>query len=142
MEFAENQRIFLRRVLRQRQLIYNFLMNRKDHPTADVVYQNVRQEYPNISLGTVYRNLTLLADRGEILRLQVGDGADHFDADTSRHCHFVCSECGSVTDMRIACIDEILAKARQGFEGRIERQSTCFYGLCEKCLDKTSKNRE
>ena len=90
---------------RQRQLIYNFLMNRKDHPTADVVYQNVRQEYPNISLGTVYRNLTLLADRGEILRLQVGDGADHFDAETSRHCHFVCSECGSVTDMRIACID-------------------------------------
>ena len=127
---------------RQRESIKACLMNRHDHPTADVLYLSIRNEFPNISLGTVYRNLTLLADRGEILRLQVGDGADHFDADTSRHCHFVCSECGSVTDMRIACIDKILAKARQGFEGRIERQSTCFYGLCEKCLDKTSKNRE
>ncbi len=127
---------------RQRQLIHSFLMTRKDHPTADVVYQNVRQEYPNISLGTVYRNLTLLADRGEILRLQVGDGVDHFDADTSRHCHFVCSDCGGVTDMQIDCMDEMLAKARRNFDGRVERQTTCFYGLCGKCLDKTTNNRE
>ncbi len=127
---------------RQRQLIHSFLMTRKDHPTADVVYQNVRQEYPNISLGTVYRNLTLLADRGEILRLQVGDGVDHFDADTSLHCHFVCSDCGGVTDMQLDCMNEMLADARRNFDGRVERQTTCFYGLCGKCLDKTAKNRE
>ncbi len=127
---------------RQRQYIYNFLMNRKDHPTADVVYQNVRQEHPNISLGTVYRNLTLLADRGEILRLQVGDGVDHFDADTSLHCHFVCSDCGGVSDLKLDCVDEMLNKAQDCFTGRIERQSTYFYGLCGKCLDKASKNRE
>lgn len=127
---------------RQRQLIHSFLMTRKDHPTADVVYQNVRQEYPNISLGTVYRNLTLLADRGEILRLQVGDGVDHFDADTSRHCHFVCSDCGGVTDMQLDCMDEMIADARRNFDGRVERQTTCFYGLCGKCLDKAAKNRE
>lgn len=127
---------------RQRQLIYNFLMDRKDHPTADVVYQNVRQENPNISLGTVYRNLTLLADMGEIQRLQVGDGVDHFDADTSRHCHFVCSDCGDVSDLQLDCMDEMLSRARQGFAGRIERQSTCFYGLCTNCLDKTSRNGE
>lgn len=123
---------------RQRQLIHSFLISRKDHPTADVVYQNVRQENPNISLGTVYRNLTLLADRGEILRLQVGDGVDHFDADTSRHCHFVCSGCGEVSDLKLDCMDEILMKAQDCFTGRIERQSTCFYGLCEKCLDRES----
>ncbi|MCX4321701.1 MAG: transcriptional repressor [Lachnospiraceae bacterium] len=127
---------------RQRQLIHSFLMTRKDHPTADVVYQNVRQEYPNISLGTVYRNLTLLADRGEILRLQVGDGVDHFDADTSLHCHFVCSDCGGVTDMQLDCMNEMLADARRNFDGRVERQTTCFYGLCGKCLDKDAKNRE
>ena len=127
---------------RQRQLIHSFLMTRKDHPTADIVYQNVRQEYPNISLGTVYRNLTLLADRGEILRLQVGDGVDHFDADTSLHCHFVCSDCGGVTDMQLDCMNEMLADARRNFDGRVERQTTCFYGLCGKCLDKTAKNRE
>ena len=121
---------------RQRQLIHSFLMTRKDHPTADVVYQNVRQEYPNISLGTVYRNLTLLADRGEIQRLQVGDGVDHFDADTSRHCHFVCTGCGCVTDLQLDCLDHILTDARKKFDGRIERQSTFFYGLCRDCLNK------
>lgn len=127
---------------RQRQMIYNFLMTRKDHPTADVVYQNIRQEYPNISLGTVYRNLTLLTDRGDILRLQVGDGVDHFDADTSRHCHFVCSDCGSVTDMYLDCLEEMLAKAQQKFDGRIDSQSTFFYGICKKCLDKPDENKE
>ena len=84
---------------RQREAIKCFLMTRKDHPTADVVYHSLRADFPNISLGTVYRNLTLLADLGEIARLRLGDGVDHFDADTSRHYHFICSECGSVLDL-------------------------------------------
>ena len=92
---------------RQREAIKDFLMTRIDHPTADVVYSNVRTEFPNISLGTVYRNLTLLADLGEIARLRVGDGVDHFDADTSPHYHFVCSECGSVIDLDMENIDNI-----------------------------------
>lgn len=121
---------------RQRQIIYDFLMSRKDHPTAEVVYKNVRQENPNISLGTVYRNLTLLSDRGEIRRLQVGDGVDHFDADISRHSHFVCSRCGSVTDLRLDGMEDMLAEARKKCDGQIERQSTYFYGFCRECLDK------
>ena len=84
---------------RQREMIKSFLMGRKDHPTADVIYSNLKQQDPNLSLGTVYRNLTLLSDMGEILRLRVGDGVDHFDADTSEHYHFVCTECGSVIDL-------------------------------------------
>lgn len=126
---------------RQRQMIYDFLMTRKDHPTADTVYQNIRQKYPNISLGTVYRNLTLLADRGQILRLQVGDGVDHFDGDISKHCHFVCSDCGTVTDMQLDGLEELFAKAQQKSDGRIDRQSTCFYGVCGKCLDKSAENQ-
>lgn len=126
---------------RQRQMIFSFLMTRKDHPTADVVYQNIRQNYPNISLGTVYRNLTLLAERGEILRLQVGDGVDHFDGDTSRHCHFVCSDCGAVTDIQLDGLEELFSKAQQEFDGRIDRQSTCFYGVCGKCLDKSAEEQ-
>ena len=69
---------------RQRQLIKDFLMTRKDHPTADVVYTNVRLQDPNISLGTVYRNLTQLADIGEIQRLRMGDGVDHFRSEERR----------------------------------------------------------
>ncbi len=104
---------------RQREMIKAFLKSRKDHPTADIVYMNVRQQNPNISLGTVYRNLTLLADMGEIRRLRVGDGVDHFDADTSPHYHFVCTECGAVIDLEMDSIEGITELAGAGFNGRI-----------------------
>lgn len=122
---------------RQRQVIKDFLMTRKDHPTADVVYMNVRQTYPNISLGTVYRNLSLLADLGEIRRLRVGDGIDHFDADTSTHYHFVCTECGSVIDltMKPDSIDRIMDTAAADFDGTIEGYMTYFYGVCGNCVN-------
>ena len=118
---------------RQREVIKEFLKTRKDHPTADTVYMNVREQYPNISLGTVYRNLTLLADIGEIQRLRVGDSVDHFDADVSPHYHFVCTECGSVIDLEMDSIDNILAIAEKNFAGKITGHVTYFYGSCGKC---------
>ena len=118
---------------KQRELIKAFLMTRKDHPTADVVYMNVRQDCPNISLGTVYRNLTLLADIGEISRLRLGDGVDHFDADTSHHYHFVCSECASVIDLEMDNIDHIVSAAGTRFDGEITGHVTYFYGTCGCC---------
>ncbi len=118
---------------RQRQVIKDFLMTRTDHPTADIVYTNVRQQYPNISLGTVYRNLTLLSDMGEISRLRVGDGVDHFDADTSRHYHFICSKCGQVMDLKMSNIDDIVDIAGMNFNGEIQGHMTYFYGICGDC---------
>ncbi|MCM1101737.1 MAG: transcriptional repressor [Clostridium sp.] len=118
---------------RQRDCIMAFLMGRKDHPTADMVYMNVRKEIPNISLGTVYRNLTLLAESGEINRIRVGDGMDHFDADTSPHYHFVCTECGSVIDLEMKNIDTIRDIAGAGFDGKIAGHVTYFYGTCGDC---------
>lgn len=87
----------------------------------------------NLSLGTVYRNLTLLSDMGEILRLRVGDGVDHFDADTSEHYHFVCTECGSVIDLDMDSIDSIMEAAGERFDGRIRGHVTYFYGSCPAC---------
>lgn len=125
----------VRKHSKQRDMIKEFLMTRKDHPTADIVYMNVRKQNPNISLGTVYRNLTLLADTGEILRLRVGDGVDHFDADTSPHYHFICSECGSVIDLEMDDIGSITEVAAAHFKGRIAGHVTYFHGICEKCME-------
>lgn len=119
---------------KQRDMIMEFLMTRKDHPTADVVYMNVRQQNPNISLGTVYRNLTLLADLGEIQRLRLGDGVDHFDADTSRHYHFICNDCGSVIDLEMESIESITDIAAKHFKGHVAGHVTHFYGSCENCM--------
>ena len=121
---------------RQRELIKDFLCTRKDHPTADVVYMNVRQQYPNISLGTVYRNLTLLSDTGEIQRLRLGDGVDHFDADTVPHNHFICTQCGSVLDLEMESIDYISEAAGEHFDGIIDGHVTYFHGTCKDCCKK------
>lgn len=118
---------------RQREVIKEFLCTRCDHPTADAVYMNVRQQFPNISLGTVYRNLTLLSDIGEIMRLRVGDGMDHYDADTSAHNHFVCRQCGNVLDLDMKNIDHITETAGENFDGQIEGHVTYFYGHCGNC---------
>ena len=84
---------------RQRESIKACLMSRKDHPTADALYTSIREQFPNISLGTVYRNLNLLVELGEIRKLSCGDGTDHFDYDTSPHYHYVCRQCGRVMDI-------------------------------------------
>lgn len=125
---------------RHREAIKEFLCTRKDHPTADVVYMNVSREYPNISLGTVYRNLTLLVDMGEIQRLRVGDGQDHFDADISKHYHFVCTECGSVIDLEMDSIEKINDIAGMNFEGQIYGHVTYFYGTCGDCTKRKKDN--
>lgn len=125
-----------RRHSRQRELIKEFLKTRKDHPTADIVYRNIRNQNPSISLGTVYRNLTLLAEAGEITRFNVGDGMDHFDGDVSPHYHFVCQECGRVMDLEMESIEEITDIAAAGFRGHIAGHMTYFYGICGDCIDR------
>ncbi len=120
---------------RQREAIKEFLITRKDHPTADVVYLNLKEEFPNISLGTVYRNLTLLSDIGEIMKLSMGDGADHFDGNPNPHYHFICTNCHAVSDLEMDNIDYIIETASAGFEGQITGYSAHFYGLCQTCYE-------
>lgn len=120
---------------RQREAIREFLMNRKDHPTAEVVYQNLRQEFPHISLGTVYRNLSLLVELGEIAKLPGIDGFDHFDGNPHPHYHFICSNCHAVIDLELPPLDEIDTMAGKNFDGTITGHSAYFYGKCRACSD-------
>lgn len=121
---------------RQREQIMIFLGERKDHPTAEVVYNNVRKEYPKISLGTVYRNLTLLSDTGEIQRLRLSDGIDHFDADTSEHYHFICDKCGAVIDLDMQGKKIPIDLESIPFDGKITGSTVYFNGICKDCSNK------
>ncbi len=124
---------------RQREAIKTYLMSTKEHPTADMVYNKIRDEYPNISLGTVYRNLALLVELGEAVKVPSLDGCDHFDGDTSRHYHFVCTDCKSITDLdaqTVGDMEELHERANRNFEGTIEGSSVYFYGKCENCKEK------
>lgn len=122
---------------RQRESIKEFLMGRTDHPTADTVYENVKLIYPKISLGTVYRNLSLLSDLGEIRKLSSFGGSDRFDGRTEQHCHFMCTKCGKVIDMDTQGSDQFLENVAEHFtEGKISEYSARFFGICESCLSK------
>ncbi len=120
----------------QRDCILDFLADRTDHPTAETVYLNVREAYPHISLATVYRNLTLLADLGEIRKISIADGPDRFDIITRPHNHFLCRECGSLIDLEMEDISYIDQLAAKSFPGEIEGHSVIFHGLCSDCSAK------
>lgn len=121
---------------RQRDSILAFLATRYDHPTAETVYENVRKEYPNISLGTVYRNLSLLSDIGEIQKLSSMNGPDRFDFNASPHYHFYCEECGGVSDLNMEPMDHINLLAAHDFAGKIHGHQAYFYGICPECAKK------
>lgn len=126
---------------RQREAIKNFLAATQEHPTADIVYSNLKETFPNISLGTVYRNLALLSEMGELQKISMKDGADRFDSRTDPHDHFVCEKCNCVLDIFMDDNQEITAAAQQHFDGRIHSHSTTFYGICKKCLLECEKER-
>lgn len=116
---------------RQREAILNELRSRCDHPTATQVYEGVRKTMPNISLGTVYRNLSALVENGEIISVSVGDGYEHFDGDRSFHLHLRCRQCGDIID---SYVDENKIKKLAEFDGFTPQSSVCVvYGLCKNC---------
>ena len=124
---------------RQRESIKNYLMATKEHPTADEVYMNVKQEFPNISLGTVYRNLNLLTDIGEAIKISTPNGGDRFDGKLEPHNHFLCTKCGRLLDLELdmQSIDEVNLLAAENFDGVITSSSTLFYGECSDCIKKS-----
>lgn len=120
---------------RQREIIKEYLSCTNEHPTADTVYMHVRQTFPRISLGTVYRNLNLLADMGEAIKITTPDGAVRFDGITSPHYHVLCTECGKLYDLKMDVQDSMNKQAQACFPGSICSHSIMFYGKCKHCQE-------
>ena len=118
---------------RQRQEIKRHLISRMDHPTAEMIYTSLKEDDPRLSLGTVYRNLSLLTQTGEIRRLQTGDGPDHFDAKTVPHQHFICRGCGCIVDLYPEGLEKVITAAASGGDVEVEQIVMTVYGLCGKC---------
>lgn len=125
---------------RQRESIKSYLNKSYEHPTADMVYFHVKQDFPNISLGTVYRNLNLLADLGEAIKITGPDGVVHFDGRTNPHYHVCCNTCGKVIDLEMKEPECILDAAAENFDGMIEGHSIMFYGTCSDCMKKSESS--
>jgi Fe2+/Zn2+ uptake regulation proteins len=127
---------------RQRESIKEYLSNTTSHPTADTVYTKLREIYPNISLGTVYRNLNFLVEQGEIMKLSCGDGCDRFDGNPAPHYHFICTRCNRVDDLEMESIEHINIIARASYNGDIKGHIAYFYGVCPDCKEKMKASKE
>ena len=123
---------------RQRASIKEYLDHTTEHPTADTVYLHVREEFPRISLGTVYRNLSLLEEIGEIIKISTGVGPDHYDYNTAPHYHFICRGCGRVMDIDLDFADELMTQVQESTDLAIESCSVSFTGLCPDCKNELS----
>jgi len=123
------------RMTKQRMVILEELRRVHTHPTADEIYGMVRQRLPRISLGTVYRNLDLLAESGDILKLESAGSQKRFDGNVTPHQHVRCAQCGRVGDVvEPVRVPDISAARAPGFlilSGRIE-----FEGVCEQCASR------
>lgn len=123
----------VKRYSRQRELIYQTLCATREHPTADMVYQWLKPENPNLSLATVYRNLNLLADEGIITRMPFP--VERYDANTHPHAHLRCDACGGVCDLDLPYDAELDAAASM-LGHRVNGHSVLFSGVCAHCVEK------
>ncbi|MFP7753367.1 Fur family transcriptional regulator [Thermodesulfobacteriota bacterium B35] len=121
------------RLTTQRQIILEELSKVKTHPTASELYDMVRKRLPRIGLGTVYRNLELMAENGMILKLEVGGTQKRFDATTEDHYHIRCSRCGRVDDIDIPVIDSLVESAAKSTSYQILGHHVEFTGICPDC---------
>ncbi len=117
---------------RQREMILNNLCSRTDHPTADELYINLKEELPNLSLGTLYRNLAMLSENGTILKFHCGT-ADRFDGNNNLHYHLICEKCNRLYDLDHSPLTELDSMFAAGYKGKINSHLLVFYGLCESC---------
>lgn len=120
------------RITNQRMKIIEYMKSVTSHPTAETVYRAVKRDMPAITLATVYRNLHILADQGNILRLEINNEY-RFDYDTKIHQHFVCRNCGKVIDIHQEEISNYAMKKIKSDDFNPESVRIIFYGNCKKC---------
>lgn len=116
---------------RQREAIYDYLSGTKAHPTAETIYQNLKVAFPDLSLATVYRNLTRFLSDGRIIRLDSPDRMAHYDATVTTHYHFCCEACGGVYDLEMAVLRELPEAVSK--VGEAHSHQLLVSGICYNC---------
>ncbi len=120
---------------KQRQAILGFLRSRRDHPNAEEVYKAVKKKISTVSLGTVYRNLSFLRDRGIIDEFSFGkDKKARYDAFVETHAHFSCKECGLVKDVDFRRPDLLMASCGKSLDHEVHKLQIECTGLCKGCM--------
>lgn len=125
----------------KREAIYEVLASTSTHPTAEWVYEQLKPRIPDLSLGTVYRNLSVFKDMGIAKSVGVVNGQERFDAVTAAHPHFICTGCFTITDIPVAkkvINHNVYNYVEQECNVSVDTHSLTFFGLCSSCREKVS----
>lgn len=118
---------------KQRDEILKYLKSVYCHPTAETVYENVKVRIPNISLGTVYRNLDTLVTLGEIKKIKLSGLSDRFDGNISTHSHAICTKCGKVIDVYLDGNIDLDKKVERLLNCNVQSHEVIFNVICPEC---------
>jgi Fur family peroxide stress response transcriptional regulator len=121
---------------KQRERMLHLLGQTEIHPTADWLYQQLKEEFPSLSMGTVYRNLNILVEQKLIQKLPFGSTYDRYEVITKPHYHLVCEACGCVQDFDMPHYAEINEQAQKMSGFNVSRHRIDFFGICQKCQSK------
>lgn len=121
---------------KQRDAILSLLKSVCSHPTAEWLYTSLKDEFPALSLATVYRNLNLLCEMGLARKIEVGDGTVRFDGNIDNHYHFLCSGCSKVIDVSENEFGGINKDIESKYQVKVDTHSIVFYGKCSGCMQK------
>lgn len=125
---------------RKRDAILSYLRSTDVHPSADMVFAQLKPEIPDLSLGTVYRNLSMFRQQGVIVSVGTVNGIERFDGNTQPHVHFICTGCDAVIDMhRLQIPMELTQSAQSILGGEVENYSLTFTGRCAQCANNLQK---
>ena len=128
---------------RKRNAILHCLQERTDHPSAEMIFNTLKPEIPDLSIGTVYRNLTIFRQQGVATCIATVGGVERFDGNVSEHVHFICNECGSVIDLhQLATPETLRAEAASCVGGRVDACQLSFTGVCKECLSNQKSGSE
>lgn len=122
------------RYSKQRELIYDTLLQSREHPSAEMIYQSLKSGFPSLSLGTVYRNLNLLVEEGRAIRIP--SAVNRYDGDIHEHPHLFCTTCETLYDISLP-VDHDLDAAVETLGHRISRYELIFTGVCSHCFSRT-----
>lgn len=118
---------------KQKKVILEVLKGTDSHPTADWIYEQARKVLPDISLGTVYRNLRVLTENQVIQELNYGSTHSRYDGNPEEHYHFACTQCQRIFDVPIEVLPDINRKVETETGWQVEMHRMEFYGLCRDC---------
>ena len=121
------------KVTTQRLAICNFILSRKDHPIAELIYQELRNEHPTISLGTIYKTLHLLKELGLIQELGFNEGSVRYDPDMELHINMVCSKCGKISDYKAENVEKLWSAIISDLRIKPKGQRIDIYYECDDC---------